>query len=74
MPKLDSIRQKTTTLRTTHKGRLHKEDLVELLGVPQSAKIYVNIPSDGDWSGEALDLQDSPIHVEWTETDELEIL
>jgi len=66
--------KKTTTLMTTHKGKLHKAELADLLGVPQSANIYVNVPTGGDWSGGPLDIQDAPIYVEWTETDELEIL
>lgn len=66
--------EKTTILTTTHKGTLHKAELADLLGIPQSAQIYVNVPTGGDWSGETLDIQDAPIHIQWTETDELETL
>lgn len=65
--------EKTTTLITTHKGELHKGELADLLGVPQSAQIYVYIPASGQ-SGESLDIQNTTIYVEWVETDELEML
>lgn len=56
-----------TPITTTCRGKLRKEELADLLGVPQSAQIYVFIPV-GSESGESLDIQDAPIHVEWVET------
>ena len=52
------------TTSRKHEGSISKAHLADLLGVPQSAQIYVNTRSD-----EELDIKDAPIYVEWTETD-----
>ncbi len=59
---------KSTTSRR-YTGSISKVHLADLLGIPQSARIYVSVPTGGDWSDEELDIKDAPIYVEWIETD-----
>ena len=34
--------------------------------IPNDARLFVMVPGGGDWSYEALDLDNHPIQIEWT--------
>lgn len=41
----------------------------EFPNVPDRAKLTITVPGGGDWSNTELDLRETTIDVEWTETE-----
>lgn len=60
-----SLRRITT--EKVYGGTISAADLKLKLGIPQHAKVWVDVPSGGDYSGTQLDLNEASIHVLWSE-------
>lgn len=58
-----------TSQTITHMGVITRSDLRKQFNIPDNADIYVEVPSGADWSGMALDIDDTEnaICVRWTE-------
>jgi len=61
----------TTKNITEHKAVLDRQKFIQLLreaghNVPDDAKIMMEVPLGGDYSGMTLDINDMPINVEYT--------
>ena len=52
-----------TDIRLAIARHLEAEGMPDL---PRDAKLFVLVPGGGDWSNTSLDLDEYPIHVEWT--------
>jgi len=70
MPKARLDIQKTLTERGTLKIKLDEyirklSTLAEDYGIPSTAKVEVEIPGGGDWSGMRLDADEVDIVVTW---------
>jgi hypothetical protein len=67
------------SVKTTHKLLLDDIDVIRLLKdcgvIPEQTKeitVKIHVPGGGDWSNEDLFLDNEPLIVEWTETEETE--
>jgi hypothetical protein len=57
-----------TEHRTRYSGTINANDLRKAFRIPTDADITFTVPSGGDWSGQAVDLDDGHvIHVSWEE-------
>jgi hypothetical protein len=71
--KFDIAQSTVTTKR--HTLTITREKLVGLLAtagveVPKDADIFVEVPGGGDWSHMDLDIDQSPINIRFTTTEE----
>lgn len=68
-------KKRKTVVEVTHLVELDREDLLRAARVPKdswkTAKVFVRVPSGGDYSGEILDVDGAcPATVLWTRTTE----
>jgi hypothetical protein len=66
---------KTVTVETRHHAELDRQKLLTLLGqaghqVPDNAGIYVQVPGGGDWANCTLDIDDAPIQIHYSTTEQ----
>lgn len=55
-----------TETTKTHTAHITRRKLLQALGIPEGARVYVEVPSGGDWSGCDLDIEHGqPIIVSW---------
>jgi hypothetical protein len=69
---MHNIKTKVSTTTTTdYSLELSGDDIRRLLGIPPDARVSVHIPGGGDWSNQALDLNDrDTLDINWQEVDE----
>lgn len=67
-------RSKTTTVTSTTTTITYgAKELRNLLGIPERAEVFVDVPGGGDWSNMQLDIcADTPLVFRWTDTKEEE--
>jgi len=51
---------------------INRDDFIEIMGkagvdIPENARIFIEVPSGGDWSNTELSLVDSPIKIKYKE-------
>lgn len=62
----------TTQKIVKHEATLDRTQLIHLMreagytNVPDDAKITMNVPGGGDYSNTTLDIDEMPIHIEYT--------
>lgn len=57
----------TTTIIRRHEWSISEDDLRALVGAPPNAKVRVEIPGGGDWSGCDIEIDQAPLTVTWEE-------
>ncbi len=66
---MDLKKRTKTTTTSTHRAKLNRTDLLELLqdhGVPPDAEVYVSVPTGADWSGMRLEIgSDTLLSITW---------
>jgi len=63
---LKVIEDTQVTTKKTYQGVVEPEALREFLGLPSTARIFVEVPRGGDYSGCNLDIGvDAPLRVYW---------
>jgi hypothetical protein len=65
----DMIKTVTVETKTKSRGVIPPFALCMALGLPDDARLYVDIPTGGDWSGMRLVIDvDADLNAEWTDT------
>lgn len=67
---LDIVTASTSTTTTAHTGIIPAQGLREMLGLPDGARLFVDVPSGGDYSGCRLSLGDDvQLQAQWEVTE-----
>lgn len=69
-PKITMTATAFTRVTTTTTATITAADLRAAFGIPEGADIWVQVPGGGDWSHEALPIDEHPVRVQWTTVDD----
>lgn len=69
-PEVD-VETKTITKKSVTVGRALLIELLQQarIDVPPDAEVFIRVPGGGDWSNQALSLDEHNVQVKWEETE-----